>query len=207
MEEIENKLASLKLLLDRGLIDQDEFRHRRQAILDGAFGASDSGGGAMPRRRGTELGLTEGMLLAPEDRRYRLEVRLGEGAMGEVWKAEDLAESETLGRPSWKAIKVLREELARDPNQRKWIKQEAIAAARLAHHHVLRIFDWRDDPKSGRPFIVMECLSGKDLNAVLAEEGDPGFSLPRVLVPWRSPGRTASPTCQAAVLPQPVRVA
>jgi eukaryotic-like serine/threonine-protein kinase len=96
--------------------------------------------------------------------RYRAAKRIGHGAMGEIYRATD----ETLGRSV--AIKILAERFAEDVSIRGRFTREALAAARLSGHpHTVTIFDvgeW-----NGRPFIVMEFLSGGSLDALLAHEG------------------------------------
>jgi hypothetical protein len=76
--------------------------------------------------------------------------------MGEIYVAED----RELGRTV--AIKILDERFAANKQLQRRFKREALAAARLSGHpHVVTIFDvgeWR-----GRPFIVMEYLSGGTL--------------------------------------------
>src|SRR5262249_27510845 len=53
-----------------------------------------------------------------------------------------------------------------DPVVRRRFADEANAAARIAHHNVVTIFD--TDESDGDPFIVMECLSGVTLAAEMA---------------------------------------
>jgi eukaryotic-like serine/threonine-protein kinase len=77
--------------------------------------------------------------------------------MGEIYRATD----ETLGRAV--AVKVLAERFAHDEAVRERFTREALAAARLSGRpNVITIFDvgeW-----AGRPFIVMEYLSGGSLD-------------------------------------------
>jgi predicted Ser/Thr protein kinase len=82
------------------------------------------------------------------------DVRLiAQGGMGEVFLAED----RELGRKV--AVKLLDTRFSQDEQLRRRFKREALTAARLSGHpHVVTIYDvgeWR-----GRPFIVMEYLSG-----------------------------------------------
>lgn len=87
--------------------------------------------------------------------RYRLGEVLGVGGMGQVYAATD----ERLDRPV--AVKVLRDELARDADARKRFEHEARAAARLAHPNVVTVFDTSHDP--GTSYLVMERCSGETL--------------------------------------------
>ena len=95
--------------------------------------------------------------------RYELEAEVASGGMGTVWRARD----EVLGRPV--AVKVLHEHLARDPDLLDRFRLEAVAAARLNHPAIVRVFDTGID--DGVCYIVMELFEGTTLQAVLAERG------------------------------------
>src|SRR5437899_1069800 len=64
------------------------------------------------------------------------------------------------------AIKVLRPEMAANPDIRRRFEVEARAAARLSHPNVVAVFDTGED--DGLPFIVMERLAGETLADRLA---------------------------------------
>nr|MBA3330020.1 serine/threonine protein kinase [Actinomycetota bacterium] len=104
--------------------------------------------------------------------RYRDPRRIGRGGMGEIFHATDTV----LGRPV--AVKVLAERYAEDGAVRTRFTREALAAARLSGEpSIVTIFDvgeW-----AGRPFIVMEYLSGGSLAERLARGGaqQPGHVL------------------------------
>ena len=95
--------------------------------------------------------------------RYTLETEIASGGMGTVWLARD----EVLGRPV--AVKVLHDRLARDPELLERFRMEAVAAARLSHPAVVRVFDTGVD--SGTFFIVMELCQGITLQQLIQEEG------------------------------------
>ena len=95
--------------------------------------------------------------------RYLLEEELGAGGMGGLWLARD----EVLGRQV--AVKVLHEHLAEDDDLLERFRQEAVAAARLSHPTVVRVFDTGID--DGTCFIVMELVEGTSVSDVLAERG------------------------------------
>lgn len=101
---------------------------------------------------------------------YRLLERLGQGGMGEVWRARH----ETLSRDA--AIKVIRPEVltggnlaATDQVRRRFIR-EAKATAALTSPHTIRLFDFgtSDD---GAFFYAMELLNGLDLDAIAQRFG------------------------------------
>ena len=96
--------------------------------------------------------------------RYRSPRRIGRGAMGDIYLATD----ELLGREV--AVKVLADHYAADEGIRERFKREALAAARLSGEPgAVTIFDVGD--WEGRPFIVMEHLSGGSLEDRLRREG------------------------------------
>ena len=114
--DLKSKLAELKALFDGGLIDEAEYREEKKALLasmrTGSMPGSTTGTGIS--NKGTALGISEevsrflaGATLGPADRPYKLDKRLGAGGMGQVWRALDVAESETIGREVWKAVKIL----------------------------------------------------------------------------------------------------
>jgi hypothetical protein len=108
----------------------------------------------------TEESRLEGRRLAD---RYVLETELASGGMGTIWRARD----EVLGRPV--AVKILHDRLARDPDLLDRFRLEAVAAARLSHPSVVRVFDTGID--EGTCFIVMELFEGRTLEDVLAAQG------------------------------------
>ncbi len=95
--------------------------------------------------------------------RYRLERRVGEGGMAEVYLAHD----ELLDRPV--AVKVLRQALAQDRVLRERFVREAQAAARLEHPHIVGVYDLGE--WGGRPFLVMEWVDGPSLATLIRERG------------------------------------
>jgi serine/threonine-protein kinase len=87
--------------------------------------------------------------------RYRLGRRLGFGGMGEVFAAHDLRLDREV------ALKLLRADLADQDGMRERVVAEARLAARLTHPHVVGVLDTGE--QDGRPFVVMERLSGRTL--------------------------------------------
>ena len=87
--------------------------------------------------------------------RYRLELRLGAGGMGAIWRAEHL----TLQAPV--AVKLIHREAVPDEDTVARFLREAKAAAALRSPHVVQILDYGVD--EGTPFMVMELLEGENL--------------------------------------------
>jgi len=96
----------------------------------------------MPLAAGTKLGPYE--IVSP----------LGAGGMGEVYRARDTR----LGRDV--AIKVLQESLGKGSAWERF-EREARAASALSHPNICAVFDVGE--ADGRPYLVMELLSGKTL--------------------------------------------
>ena len=91
--------------------------------------------------------------------KYRILDRVGEGAMGVVYKAID----PVLNRPV--AIKVMSEGMAQDNNLRERFLREAQAAGSLQHPNVVTIYDFGET--DGHLFIAMEFIEGTDLEQLL----------------------------------------
>jgi serine/threonine-protein kinase len=97
--------------------------------------------------------------------RYRLERRLGAGGMASVWLALD----ERLGRRV--AIKVIADTLADDQVWLTRFQREARAEAGLSHPSIVQVFDY--GVQDGRPYLVMEYISGANLAERLADRDAP----------------------------------
>jgi serine/threonine protein kinase len=96
--------------------------------------------------------------------RFRVECEIGRGGMGTVYRATHLG----LDRPV--AVKVLKKEIAADPEVAERFMREARTMAKLRHPRAAMIFDAGKLP-DGRPFIVMEHVEGSTLADVLARDG------------------------------------
>jgi serine/threonine protein kinase len=95
--------------------------------------------------------------------KYQLESELGQGGMGVVWRARNVA----LDSPV--AIKVVRAVSDKAKLAGRLI-QEARAAAKLTHPAIVKVFDV-GETESGDPFIVMELLEGDSLGRILETSG------------------------------------
>jgi len=96
--------------------------------------------------------------------RYRLERLLGEGGMGLVFAAGD----ERLWREA--ALKVIRAEFLNDVGMRLRLEREAQTVARISHPGVVSLFD-SGELEDGSRFLVMELLTGADLDRILRQHG------------------------------------
>ena len=96
--------------------------------------------------------------------RYELGEVIGRGGMADVLHGTDVR----LGRDV--AVKVLREELARDPSFQARFRREAQSAASLDAPSIVAVYDTGEDDR-GVPWIVMEYIDGRTLRDVLNTEG------------------------------------
>jgi len=94
---------------------------------------------------------------------YRIERRLGEGGVGEVFEAVD----EILERRV--AIKRLRPELAANPSLVERFRAEAQALARLGHPNIATLYAL--EPGAGAMCMVMEYVEGETVSTLLRERG------------------------------------
>lgn len=95
--------------------------------------------------------------------RYEFVRFIARGGMSSVYLARDIR----LDRPV--AVKVLFAGLADNPSFVERFRREALAAARLNHPRIVRVYDSGQD--SGTYFIVMEYIEGQTLSKVLKQEG------------------------------------
>ncbi|HEX5474063.1 MAG TPA: serine/threonine-protein kinase [Vicinamibacterales bacterium] len=98
------------------------------------------------------------------DGRYEIVAAIAEGGMGAVFRARRRMLGDEV------AIKIMRQDLAADPGPRERFFRESRACARLRHPNIVSIFDFNLDAE-GRPFLVMELLSGPSLREELAARG------------------------------------
>ena len=100
--------------------------------------------------------VTQGTRLGP----YEILGAIGEGGMGEVYKATDTRLSRTV------AIKVLPPHFAGDPDMKQRFDREAQTIAGLNHPHICTLHDVGE--QDGVSFLVMEHLEGETLAARIA---------------------------------------
>ncbi|RCG18323.1 serine/threonine protein kinase [Sphaerisporangium album] len=96
--------------------------------------------------------------------RYRLDVRLGAGGMGEVWRGEDIVLARTV------AVKVLLPGRMDDPGFAARFQGEARAMATINHPGVVDVYDYgvSDVPGAGpTAYLVMRFVDGEPLDRLL----------------------------------------
>ncbi len=99
--------------------------------------------------------------------RYELGETLGYGGMSEVHRGRDVR----LGREV--AVKVLRADLARDPQFQERFRREAQNAAALNHPAIVAVYDTGETRTDygPLPYIVMEYVDGRTLRDIVKTEG------------------------------------
>ena len=105
---------------------------------------------------GRPSGSLEGSLLG----RYRIEAIIGEGGMGEVYRARDTDLDRTV------AVKLIRSSLNTDEVLRRFLQERTILA-QLNHENVARLLDV--GTAEGRPFLVMEYVEGIPIDRYVSE--------------------------------------
>jgi len=90
---------------------------------------------------------------------YEILDKLGEGGMGEVWRARDARLNRSV------AIKILPAEVAGDPLRRQRFEQEARSLGALNHPNIVAVYDIGQS--DGRAYIVSELVEGESLRSVL----------------------------------------
>ncbi len=96
---------------------------------------------------------------------YRIEKKIGEGGMGQVYLARDVQLDRTV------AIKMLLPGLTADEERRQRFLREVKAASRLQHPGIVSIFDVNRSPTDGPDYVVMEYLAGKSLDQRIGPRG------------------------------------
>jgi len=94
---------------------------------------------------------------------YRVMEKIGSGGMGTVYLTHTANNKNQLA-----AVKVLKEELAEDKNNRRRFKQEGTIIDKLEHPHIVKIYERGE--YEGKLYIAMEYLRGKTLAQKIKEE-------------------------------------
>jgi serine/threonine protein kinase/Tfp pilus assembly protein PilF len=95
--------------------------------------------------------------------RYEILEMLGEGGMGAVYKARDREVDRIV------ALKVIRPDMASNPEILARFKQELLLSSKVTDRHVIRIYDLGE--ARGVKFITMEYVDGENLHTLLKQRG------------------------------------
>jgi tetratricopeptide (TPR) repeat protein len=97
--------------------------------------------------------------------RYRIESKLGEGGMGEVYRAHDTVLRRNV------ALKILPGTATVDLDNSARLLREARSAARLSHPNIVAVYDVGE--VKGTPFIALELVEGGLLRSFVGDDGVP----------------------------------
>jgi serine/threonine protein kinase len=98
---------------------------------------------------------------------YEVTAKLGEGGMGEVYRARDLRLKRDV------ALKLLPASYAADPDRLARFQREAEVLAALNHPHIAQLYGLEDvaaapGEAAAPQALVMELVEGEDLSAIIA---------------------------------------
>lgn len=100
--------------------------------------------------------------------RFELIEKIGQGGMGQIWKATDKELKEDV------ALKMLSSDFAHDPICVRQLKNEIRRGRKLGHPHIVRLYELFSED-SDTVFITMEYVKGKNVNYLRAEQTDMSF--------------------------------
>jgi tRNA A-37 threonylcarbamoyl transferase component Bud32/tetratricopeptide (TPR) repeat protein len=93
--------------------------------------------------------------------KYKIVGKIGQGAMGEVFKAHDAILNRMV------AIKTINADLGADETLRKRFQREAQSAARLNHPNIITVYDYGEE--HNKIYMAMELLEGIDLKQTIGQ--------------------------------------
>ena len=99
----------------------------------------------------------------PALQNYSIVREIGSGGMSVVFEATDKKLQRTV------ALKMLHPHLCKDAEAAARFKREALAAARMDHPYIVRVYDYFND--NDAHYIAMEYVPGTDMESVLKKEG------------------------------------
>ena len=109
--------------------------------------------------------------------KYLLESVIGAGGFGSVYRARHL------GLDHRVAVKVLKAGSASSPEAAERFRREGVAACRVRHPNAVTVMDFGVTAE-GAPFLVMELLDGRSLDAEIAKTAPiPALRCAEILIP------------------------
>jgi serine/threonine protein kinase len=126
---------------------------------------------ATPATSGTQAGSNFGPVSAGTliDRRYVLELRLGGGGMGEVYRARDTLMEKHRDRAPHVALKLIHESMRENADARTALQRECSRAQSLSHPNIVHVFYFGCDEKTDTDYLTMELLRGESLDQLIRE--------------------------------------
>lgn len=93
------------------------------------------------------------------DGRYRISARIGHGGMAEVYEANDIINKRKV------AIKMIREDVMKNPINLKRFENETTIASSLSHPNIVKVYN--HGTIEGRPYIANEYIKGQNMKDML----------------------------------------
>ena len=93
--------------------------------------------------------------------KYQIIAKIGQGAMGEVFRAHD----PVLNRDV--AVKTISGDMGADETLRKRFQREAQSAGQLNHPNIITVYEFGEH--EGKLYMAMELLEGMDLKQAIAQ--------------------------------------
>ena len=113
---------------------------------------------------GTDVAANDALVGSTLGGHLQISSCIGAGGMSVVYKAEDLLLNRTV------AVKILHSHSALNPQNVLRFRQEAMAASKIDHPNVIRIYEF-NVPEKGQPYLVMDFLKGQSLAEFIATNG------------------------------------
>lgn len=152
---IADELRKLMSLVEEGILTSAQFEAQKARLLEGP---SPGGTGERPAQIGA----------------YRLQVKVGEGGMGEVFRGRHTQSGVVSRQGGDVAIKVMRPHIAAREEFRARFDREADLGLRLDHPNIVKAHDLViDGPQMA---LVLEWIDGRPLSQMIGEETGP--------IPW-----------------------
>jgi len=128
-----------------------------------------------------------------ETARYQFLERIGRGAYGDVWRANDKVGCRPL------AVKVLRKSLLDDPNAGARLLREALLTGQLQHPGIPPVHDYGtlDD---GSAYYAMKLVGGRTFESILSERAAEDLQVPRALSIFHSVAQTVAYAHSAGII-------
>lgn len=170
LDDLSTRLSTL------GLFDQAELRDFLSSLPDTeqptdaeSFLQALVRGKRLTTYQARQIGAGQGQNLVLGN--YVILDKLGQGGMGEVFKAQHLRMQRVV------ALKLLSKQVTNNQDALKRFQREVVAAARLVHPNIVTAYDAAE--AKGSHFLVMEHVAGRDLARLVRETGT--LSIPQAL--------------------------
>jgi serine/threonine-protein kinase len=157
------------------LLERAQSAAKRAQATGSTIARADTASAPMPRRISQQLDDVAEDIAATLGGTYKLLHEISRGGMGVVYRAQDQA----LERPV--AIKMLRPDLADDPDLVERFRTEAAMLAHLQHPNLVQIYSFGNT--GGDAYFIMELVEGESLEQAFARHRIEGSAMSLVELP------------------------